>query len=809
MKVLQSWLQQYIEFSLPPDEFADKLSKLGLEFEGVERTGEEYNGFVVGKVLERTQHPNAEKLSICKVNVGTGTLQIVCGAPNVAAGQKVAVGMSGAIVPRNQHDPSGKPLPLSTVKIRGIESSGMICSEYELDLGKDADNILVLESNAKIGKPLAEYLGVADIVYDIETTPNRPDWLSHIGIAREIGAIVGRKPKLPKLKLKEAAIPVSKHLTVKVQDTQNCYRFAVRMICGLKVEPSPRWLQNALKGLNLRPVNSVVDVTNYVMMECGQPLHPFDYALLKGKQIIVRQTKRSSSFITLDGQERKLPDGVVMVCDAEREVSIAGVMGGANSEISDSTVDIVLESAYWNPSSIRRTSKLLGVSTDASQRFERGADPDGVLYGLNRAAQLIVDMAGGELLKGVIDIYPRKVKERFVPLRPERVNLVLGTKLTTVQTVRLLRLLDIVPTKRGSKRLMFRVPSYRVDITREIDLIEEVGRVYGYDKIEDKTTATVDFAHFFPKESHADHVREKVIGLGFCETITNSMQETKKAILGGATPARISNPQNREMDTLRTSLVPGLLDVVARNFNYGNNDLRLFEIGHVFSRDESERPKLVENFLEEQRLCLLMTGMVAPRHWGSPSTCVNIFDVKGKVIDLLEQNGLDKGKFISYSTSDSLVENRIALEINGTYGGYLGLVRAEVLNTFGIGQEVFVAELNLELLAPTDKSLYEPLPRFPKVKRDLGFIVDVGISAEGLQKSIKEFSSGLLQGIELFDVYQGDQLPAGKKSLAFSLELMSPDKTLTDAEIDTEVRNIVTHVQDRFNALLRSVERST
>jgi phenylalanyl-tRNA synthetase beta chain len=497
-----------------------------------------------------------------------------------------------------------------------------------------------------------------------------------------------------------------------------------------------------------------------------------------------------------------------MVCDAEREVSIAGVMGGANSEISDGTVDVVLESAHWNPSSIRRTSKFLGVSTDASQRFERGADPDAVLYGLNRAAQLIVDIAGGELSKGVIDIYPRKVRQRFVSLRPERANLVLGTSLTTERIVRLLRLLNIALIKRKAGKLMFRVPSYRVDITREIDLIEEVGRVYGYDKIEVKTTSTVDFAHFFPKDSHADYIREKVIGLGFRETITNSMQELVKATLAGATPVRISNPQNIEMNTLRTSLVPGLLDVVVRNCNYGNKDLRLFEIGHVFSRDESERSKFVENFLEEQNLCLIMTGNVAPRHWDTGARSVDFYDLKGAVANLLEHNGLDKGNFISYSVSNALVENRVAVEIKGTYAGYLGFVRAEVLNTFGIEQEVFVAELSLESLAPTYKVRFNALPRFPKVKRDLGFVVDVGTTAEDLHKSMKASSSQLVQSIELFDVYQGDPLPAGKKSLAFSLELMSSEKTLTDAEIDTEMQNVVTHVQEKFGALLRSVERN-
>lgn len=806
MRVLQSWLKQYIPFGLPPVELADRLTMLGLEFESIEHLGDRYKGFVVGKVIECAKHPNADKLTVCKVDVGKETLQIVCGATNVAVGQKVPVGLVGATVPKNQHDPNGAPFVLSQVKLRGVESSGMICSSYELDLGKDADGILVLAPEAITGQSLAEYLGMHDVAYDVEITPNRPDWLSHIGIAREIGVLLGKRPKLPAIRLKESTVPIRRHLSVAVEDSVNCPRFAARMIRDVHIGPSPEWLQRSLRNAGLRPRNNVVDITNFVMLECGQPLHAFDYALLHGNRIIVRQARPGLTFRTLDGKEHNLQEGTVMVCDGEREVSIAGVMGGANSEISDATVDVVLESAYWNPSSIRRTAKSLGIISDASQRFERGADPNGVLYALDRAAQLVTEVAGGELLKGAIDVYPRKIRERVISLRPGRVNAVLGTSLTNDKIVRYLRLLDMTPVPSKGEGLKIRVPTYRIDVEREIDLIEEVARVHGYDNIEEKTTATVDFVHPFPKSQVADAVRDHCIGGGYQEVISNSMQDTLRSAMSGAEAVRILNPQNQDMATLRTSLVPGLLEVVARNVNFRNLDLRLFEIGHVFSIDHSDKKKFVGDFLEDERICLLLTGLAGPRHWSESPRPVDFFDLKGEVEDLLRKFALDKCRFISYSTSNGLTDNTLAIEIHGSYAGFIGCVTKDVGESFGLEQDVFIAELLLPALEEPEKSKYVPLPKFPGVRRDVAFIVDAATPAEDLVRAIREGSNELLRGVEVFDVYQGDKLPAGKKSIAFSLELRSEQRTLTDAEIDVAVRTIVRKVEDSVGATLRSMK---
>ena len=805
MRILERWLRRYIDFSIEPDELARRLTMLGLEFESVQRLDARYNGFVVGEVLTVEKHPRADRLSVCTVGIGRETLQVVCGAPNVAAGQKVAVGLVGATVPRNQHDPAGAPFVLSRASIRGVESSGMICSESELDMGKDSAGIMVLDRDAKPGESLAAYFGLDDVAFDLEITPNRPDWLSHMGVAREVAVLTGKLPRLPRVTLKESAEPVGKHLSVTVEDGESCPRFAARMIRGVKIGPSPRWLQNAIRNAGLRPRNNVVDITNYVMYECGHPLHAFDYGLLRGGRIVVRSAREGTPFTTLDGKLHSLPGGTVMVCDAEREVSIAGVMGGANSEISDGTVDIVLEAAYWKPSSIRRTARALGISSDASQRFERGADPNGVRYALDRTAQLVLEMAGGTLLKGAIDVYTRKIRERTVPLRISRTNVVLGTRLKKPEIVRHLSLIGILETGVKGDTMKFRVPSFRVDVEREIDLIEEVARVHGYDRIESRSTATVSYRQPFPLSSLTDLLREVLVGRGYQEAITNPMQPESKASMGGAAPVRILNPQNQDMAALRTSIVPGLLESAARNQNAGNFDLRLFEVGHVFRVDDSPAPKLVENFLEQEKLCLVMTGSSAPLHWSGGRREVDLFDLKGDIEFLLAKFALDKSRFISYSTSKGLTDNTLGIEIQGSYAGYLGSLTKDALREFGLEHSVFVAEIEVERLRRDAPRVYVPLPRYPKVKRDVAFTVDAGIPAERLEKTIRESATELLQSVELFDVYQGEQLSGGKKSVAFALEFMSLEKTLTDVEIEAAVSRVVAGVEKAHGAALRSM----
>jgi phenylalanyl-tRNA synthetase beta chain len=816
MKLSHNWLRHYIECNLPPEELSEKLTMLGVEVEGFERLGEKYDGFVVGKVLHVEKHPNADKLSVCKVKVGREELQIVCGAPNVAAGQKVAVGLVGAVVPKNQHDPDGKPFTLSHVKLRGVDSFGMICSECELDVGSDKDGILVLDAKATVGQSLSSYLGLEDIVYDIGITPNRPDLLSHFGVAREIGLLTGKIPALPKVKLKESKTPISRYFSVKVEDKINCQRFAVRMIRGVKIQPSPEWMQRALRSVGLRPRNNVVDVTNYVMLECGQPMHAFDLANLHESRIIVRQAGAVQKFVTLDGKEHELPPDAVMVCDAERFVSIAGIMGGQNSEISNATTDVVLESAYWNPSSIRRTAKTLGIHSDASYRFERGADPNASAYALDRAAQLVCELAGGELLKGKIDVYPKRITEKVISFRTRRCNDVLGTSLSSNDVKEVLKKLSITnvahPSSRSLKKrrggtsvlnesLHFKVPTYRVDIEREIDLIEEVARVHGYNSIESKTVVALDFDHPFGTEVLADRIRNLLVGFGFQECLTLSIQDEEMAKLTAEKPVVLRNPLGKEMSTMRSSLIPGLLRSAVLNQNQHNTDLRLFEIGHVF--EHRDAPQLVGTIGEEARVCIFMSGQSQPRHWNAGARLINLFDLKGEVADLLDACGLDSWRYIYYSTSETLADNPIFVDINGARAGFLGRLKEEVCRRFGFEQEAFVAELKLPLLESHKKIKFKSLPRYPKVLRDVAFTLDREIAAESVEKCIRESGASLLKDVELFDVYEGENLPAGKKSLAFTLELMSRERTLTEEEIESEVRRVVEVVQSKFHAELR------
>jgi len=809
MHIVQSWLKHYTDVPYAPQELADRLTMLGLEFEAITAPGDKYKGFVVGEVLAAERHPNADRLTVCRVNVGKEALQIVCGAPNVAAGQKVAVGLVGATVPRNQHDAGGPPFVLQKVKLRGVESFGMICSAFELDLGKDADGILVLDAKAKVGQALAKHLGVDDVVYDIEITPNRPDWLSHLGFAREVRVLTGNPVKMPSVHLKEGKEPIRKYLHVIVMDRKNCPRFAARMIRGVTIKPSPPWLQNWLKLAGLRPRNNVVDITNFVMLESGHPMHAFDYALLEGQRLVIRQAGEGLRFRTLDGLDRVMPAAAVMVCDGKKPVSIAGVMGGENSEIRDTTVDVVLESAYWNPSSIRRTAKSLGISTDASQRFERGADPNGVPYALERAAALVMELAGGTLLKGDIDVYPKPVKERLVTLRPARANSLIGISQPVPAMVRSLRRVGLRPVKQTKETVTFAVPTFRVDLEREIDLIEEVARVYGYNNIEDKTRTSVDFNQPFPRVAPADPIRTHLIAMGLHEVITNSMHDEKRARLSGEEPVAILNPQNQDMGFLRTSLMPGMLDVVTRNVNVNIPDLRLFEIGHVFCKDFTEKPKIVEDFLEEERIGVLLTGAGSAGHWSEKKRAGDIYDLKGILEGLLEVFALDKCRVISYPTASGLTESTLAIEIADSYAGYAGAVRADVLKFFGIEQDVFVAEISLASLVGRRAMKYRALPRYPRVRRDVAFGVAENTSAGSVLDVIRKAAGELLASVEVFDVYQGPNVPAGVKSIALALELMSREKTLAEADIEAVMQRVVGAVEKECGGTLRAAYSST
>jgi phenylalanyl-tRNA synthetase beta chain len=809
MRISLNWLQRYIDIPYTPEDLAQRLTMVGLEVESIERLGEKYDKFFVGEVLEVAKHPNADKLTVCKVNVGNSVQQIVCGAPNVAAGQKVAVGLAGAIVPHNQHDPNGKPFQLSRVTLRGVESNGMICSEYELDMGDDKNGIIVLDSKAKVGTPLAKYLGFDDVVFEIGITPNRPDCLSHIGIAREVAAFSGKKLTLPKFRIKESKRHISKFTSVKILDKVNCPRYTARVLFGAEIGPSPKWIQELLTAIGLRPVNNIVDITNFVLMEYGHPLHAFDYDKLDEHGIIVRSAKEGEKFVTLDHKERTLHSDTLMICDATKPVAIAGVMGGLTSEITDATTNILLESAYFKPQSIRRTSKAFGLSTDASQRFERGADPNATRWAADRAIALMQELCGGEVLRGVIDVYPRKIVPFVVNLRVKKTNNVLGTNLNEKKIIGYLKKLDIEAlrsTKQEGGTIQFKIPTNRPDLEREIDLIEEVARMFGYNNVETKTKSSISFGEQPPQAELSNDIREWLIGRGFNEVVANSMQDVSYASLVLNNYVRVANPISKDMEVLRTSLVPGMLQIIRHNLFHGSKNLRLFEFGTVYSqKHELKGITWNDGIIEENRLIVAISGQSEPVGWEKQPRPTDLFDLKGEVEGLFRKIFLDNFKFIPYSTTRTLTQSGLDIEINGVVTGFAGKVTDELLKRFDIEQDVFVLELTLDNIGSTirHQKKYRTLPKYPSVMRDLALVVDDALPLESLMQSVKEVGGQLLKSVELFDIYRGNQIAEGKKSCAFALEFRSEEKTLEQDEVDNVVKSILHNVSSKFQATVR------
>lgn len=806
MRISLQWLQQYIEFKLSPAELADQLSMMGLEVASYEDLSEKYAKFVVGEVLERAKHPNADRLTLCKVNVGDKVLEIVCGAANVAAGQKVAVALVGATIPHNQHDPDGRPLVLERARVRGVESNGMICSAYELGLGTDADGITVLDGKAKVGMPLAKYLGQTDVIFEIEVTANRGDWLCHFGVAREVGVVVGKKMRRPVIKIKESKKLTSSIAKVKILDSTKCPRYSARVLRGVRVQPSPQWLQDRLTALGLRPINNVVDVTNYVMYETGQPLHAFDYDKLAGHAIFVKCVSEGETFTTLDGKERTLRSDTLMICDAEKSVAVAGVMGGVNSEISKSTTTILLESAFFDPTSVRRISKYLGLSTDASQRFERTTDIEMTIYAANRVAQLLQEISGVEVLKGIIDVYPKKRKKTTIILRTERVNKVLGTSLTQSQVKSHLQRLDLSCRAAAHGSLIVTVPSFRSDLVEEIDLIEEVARVYGYNNLETKTRGSIQFSTETVVKSVQDEIRTYCVGAGFNEILANSLLDAQTTEIAGEQAIKILNPVSIDMAYLRTNLIAGVLHIVRHNQFHGQKSLRLFEIGTVFSLKAGADQNSFESYEQEERILMLLSGEQAPQSYGVSPRQYDFLDLKGEVQAFASKFSLDKGSFIYYDTSKALSEQNIAVEINGTYVGFLGRIRRTIAEKFEIEGDVFVSELKVPVVEQhwVREKKYSLLPRFPVVARDLAFIVDIELPQDKVEKAIRESAGGMLQKVTLFDVFRGEQIGRSKKSLAYALEFQPKDRTLTVKEIDEIIASIAAHVQRACDATLRA-----
>lgn len=682
MKISLNWLRQYIALSLPVDELVKGLTNLGIEVESVENQAEKLKNFVIGKVLERQKHPNADKLSVCKVDAGTGEiLSIVCGAPNVDAGQTVCVALVGAIVPNGEFE-------IKKAKIRGEASEGMICSAKELNMGEDHSGIMVLDTDLPLGTPFAEYLKQSDVIIEIGITPNRGDLLSHLGVARELGALTGGKVTEPAVN-EITGKDLKGKIEVEIENPKGCYRYCGALVNNITVKESPDWLKTYTIAVGLRPINNIVDITNYVMLECGQPLHAFDYDKIAGKKIIVKDAKGTKKFTTLDGKERELRDDILLICDGEKPVALAGIMGGANSEIGADTKSVFIESAYFNPILSRKSSKYLGLQTDSSYRFERGVDIEKTEWACKRAASLMAEIAEGEIVQGFIDNYPTPLEKPVVDMRISRLIKLTGVEFKKDKAVKLLESISIKLVKEEGEKLYFEIPlSRREDLQREADLIEEVIRLYGYDNIAISEHDTISYdirSYSDPAFDNMSNYKKYFIDRGFNETITNSLIDADEARLFTEGYVSLMNPSGKMMSVLRPNLMIGALNSIRHNLNYGVSSLKLFEIGDVFYYNENS---LVEN----RNKILIFADKYDLEDINQKNREFDISDVKGELEMLLKKFHIEINELNDYYYDDYYDYKIDYFNQNGLIASCVKFSR-NFLKNFDIDKSVVICEI--------------------------------------------------------------------------------------------------------------------
>ena len=798
MKISINWIKDYINLDgITTKEIIDKLTMSGLEVEDYVDENEKYSGIVVGLVKEVEKHPDADKLTVCTVYDGENDLKIICGAPNVEKGQNVIFAQVGAVIPKGE-------MEIKKVKIRGIESSGMICAEDEIELSEDHLGIMVLDDQFSAGTPISEVLGLNDVILDIAITPNRPDALSHIGVARDLAAIFNRELRIPKLDFKESQKNIKQFANVVIEDEENCPRYSATVVKGITIKESPAWLKNKIEKVGLRPINNVVDVTNFILHELGQPLHAFDLDKLAGKKIIVKTTNSEMNFRTLDSKERLLPRGTMMICDGEREVAIAGVMGGENSEVAESTTEILIESAYFNPSSIRRTSKRLQLATDSSYRFERGTDPSNTVFAAQRAAQLIASITGGEVVKDIIDAYPRKLRNSEVTIRLPRLKKLLGYEIPKAEVIKIFQKLGINLLKDLGESLEVVIPTFRPDIDREADLIEEVARISGYEKIPVVEKVSITLNKRKDDFDFEDRIRESAVALGLNEMVNNPLIPKSDSLLTGI-PLEISNPQSIDMAFLRTSLLVSVLPVISNNIKKGEKNLAAFEIGKVFN---SRRNGINDfsDFEEKKKLVIILTGKKMERQWYSDEELYDIFDLKGIINSFLVKFSLDNVLNDSYnSIQNKIYDYQFTINFKDSVFGIGGKLHFDVLNYFDIDQSVYTFEADLDILNSifNDGKTFTDLLKYPKVLRDFAFLFDKSVKYAAVKRFIMEESSDILKSVKLFDLFESKDLSEDKKSMAFSLEYYDLNRTLTDDDVDRDFQSLIKKIITNFNAVLR------
>lgn len=798
MIVSLKWLKDYIDLDgISTETIVEKLTTSGSEVDEVIDKNSEFRNIVVGYVENVEKHPNADRLSVCKVSDGNETYNVVCGAPNVKAGQKIPFAKVGAIIPNGKFE-------IKKTKIRGEESFGMICAEDELGISDDHDGIMVLNENVKIGTPLSEALKLDDIILDIAITPNRADSLSHVGIARDLSAIFNRELEPPGISLDYEVTTKNDFAEVIIENEIGCPRYSAVVVKNVEVKESPDWLKEKLTNIGLRPINNIVDVTNFVLHEIGQPLHAFDLNTLAGNKIVVKNSKPGSKFITLDSKERSMLQSDLMICDGGKPVAIAGVMGGENSEVSSATNDILIESAYFNASSVRKTAKHLGLSTDASYRFERGTNPNGTLMAAIRAAELIQDITGGEIIKEVIDVYPYIIEEKSVSVRYSRVEKILGFAIEANKIEDIFIGLDFSIESKDDKSITVKIPTFRHDIEREIDLIEEIVRIYGFDGIPAVDNISVSLSRKIDELDFEDNIKQNLISIGFNEVISNSLISDYKTI-DYDNSIKVLNPQSAEMSRLRTSLIPGMLLNISRNLKVKEEDLKFFEIGEVFSSNSKEI-KSFDDFTENENLIIALSGNKQNKDWFGSEEKFDFYYLKGvmeTIFSDLFRNHKIQQEYIT--ENDEQFDFQFIMMADSKKIGNGGKVCKELLDKFEISKDVFLFEINLSILKNIvdRKNKFTSLLKYPKVYRDFGFILDKNISYNEVVKTISQSSSKLLKKVNLFDIFESESLGSDKKSLAFQLEYYDESKTLRDDEIDAEFWKTIETVKTKLKAELR------
>ena len=820
MEISYKWLKEYVDFDLTPQETADALTSCGLEVDALEEVQTikgGLKGLYVGKVLTCELHPNSDHLHITTVDLGKAEpQQIVCGAPNVAAGQKVIVADLGCVL----YD-GDKEFVIKKSKLRSVESLGMICAEDEIGVGTSHDGIIVLPEDAPVGLPAAEYYHLeSDWIIEIDITANRSDALSHWGVARDLYAWLKRNGHATSLHRPDCSeFAVDNHdlpIDVEIENTEACKRYACVSISGCEVKESPEWLQNKLKVIGLRPINNIVDITNYVMMAYGQPMHCFDADMVKGSKIVVRTQPEGTKFVTLDGEEHTLGEHDLSICNAEEPMCIAGIFGGKGSGTYDTTKNVVLESAYFHPTWIRKSARRHGLSTDASYRFERGIDPNGTIYALKQAAILCKQLAGGKVSMEIKDVYPNPIADARVQLDFEYVDRLIGKKIGNDMIRSIVESLDMKIVSETETGLELDVPAYRVDVQRPCDVVEDILRIYGYNNVEIPTQlkSSLTIPSDIDKAYHRQNViGEQLVGCGFREILNNSLTKTAYYTelnkYTEETTVKVMNPLSNDLGVMRQSLLFGGLESICRNINHKMPNLRFFEFGNCYhySPEKKNDEDPIKAYTEEMHLGMWTTGKRVEGSWAHADEQSSFYELKAYVLNIFTRLGVNPGIVVSETSDNNIFGKALALKArSGKVLCEMGTVCHKLLKKMDIDQDVFYADINWDNVMRAIKKnevLYHDISKFPSVSRDLALLIDKSVEFEQIEQIAHQTEKKLLKSVELFDVYEGKNLPEGKKSYAVNFILQDETKTLNDKQIEAIMTKLINNLKQKLNAELR------